>query len=71
MAGHTGYYRTGRNPLSPDGAGSSLIVDTGHCVVRLDTADRERTGPADLERLVADMTIGDCGNPETWITPLS
>jgi hypothetical protein len=40
-------------------------------VLRLHTADRERTGPADLERLVADMTIGDCGNPESWITPLS
>jgi hypothetical protein len=71
VAGHTGFYTTGRNPLSPDGEGSSLIVDTGHCVLRLHTADRARIGPADLERLVADMTIGDCGNPETWITPLS
>lgn len=71
VAGHIGFYTTGKNPLSPDGAGSSLVVDTGHCVLRLHTADRRATGPADLERLVADLTIGDCGDTESWITPLS
>lgn len=71
VAGHTGWYATGDNPISPDGAGSALVVETGACVLRLHTADRAVTGPADLERLVADMTVGDCADPDTWIAPLS
>jgi hypothetical protein len=70
VAGHPAWYTEGRNMLSPEGNGSALTVDTGHCVIRLRTADRRAINRAELERTVADMTIGDCGNPDTWITPL-
>jgi hypothetical protein len=70
VAGHPAWYAEGRNMLSPEGNGSALTVDTGHCVIRLRTADRRAISRAELDRTVEEMPIGDCGNPGTWITPL-
>ncbi|HET6532299.1 MAG TPA: hypothetical protein VFH03_17070 [Actinoplanes sp.] len=70
VAGHPAWYAEGRNMLSPEGNGSALTVDTGRCVIRLRTADRTAISRAELDRTLAEMTIGDCGDPNTWITPL-
>ena len=70
VAGHPAWYTEGRNMLSPQGNGSTLVVDTGQCVVRLRTADREAVTRTELNRTVEDLTIGDCREPDTWITPL-
>jgi hypothetical protein len=69
--GHPAWYVTGTNPLSAPGAGGRLVVETEHCVLSLLTADRQKTGRDDLERIVQGMAIGDCGDPNTWIAPLS
>jgi hypothetical protein len=70
VAGHPAWYAEGRNMLSQEGNGSALTVDTGHCVIRLRTADRRSISRAELDRTVEDLTIGDCRDPDTWITPL-
>jgi hypothetical protein len=70
IGGHTAWYSEGRNMLSPEGNGSVLVVETEHCVVRIRTADRRAITRAELTKMVQDMTIGDCGEPDTWITPL-
>jgi hypothetical protein len=70
VAGHPAWYTEGRNMLSPQGNGSTLTVDTGRCVVRLRTADRSAVTRAELTRTVEELTIGDCREPDTWITPL-
>ena len=71
VAGHDAWYTTGTNPLSAPGAGGKLTVATGQCLVTVEAADRKRTPRADLQRMVAAMTIGDCRDPDTWIPPLS
>jgi hypothetical protein len=70
VAGHPAWYAEGRNMLSPQGNGSTLTVDTGPCVVKLRTADRSAVTRAELARTVEELTIGDCREPDTWITPL-
>jgi hypothetical protein len=59
VAGHPAWYRTGR-----------LVVETEHCVIQVFATDHGHTGRDSLGRLVEDMVIGDCANPDTWITPL-
>lgn len=71
VGGHDAWYLEGKNPLSSDGMGSSLFVETKHCVVRIRTADRAAISRTELNRTVAAMAIGDCGDPDTWITPLA
>ena len=68
--GYTAWYSEGKNMLSPEGNGSVLVLETEHCVVMLRTADREKISRAELNHTVEEMTIGDCGDPDTWITPL-
>ena len=68
--GYPAWYSEGRNMLSPEGNGSVLVVETEHCVVRLRTADRAKISRAELNQTVKDMAIGDCSDPDTWITPL-
>jgi hypothetical protein len=70
-AGHDAWYGTGRNPLSRGSDGSTLVVETEHCVVRLTAADRGEVSRADLDAIVEDMAIGDCADTDTWIAPLS
>lgn len=70
VAGHPAWYSEGRSMLSPDGRGSTLIVETGPCVLRLRTADRQEIPRDQLTRTVEEMTVGDCDDPDTWITPL-
>jgi hypothetical protein len=67
---YDGWYVTGRNPLSRGATGGTLIVETETCVVRLSAADRDKVTRDDLVKVVADMAIGDCGDPDTWIAPL-
>jgi hypothetical protein len=69
--GHPAWYVTGTNPLSRPDAGARLVVETPHCVLSLLTADRRITGRDDLAGIVRGLAIGDCGDPDTWITPLS
>jgi hypothetical protein len=69
--GHHAWYDTGRNPLSRGSTGSTLVVETDHCVIRLTAADRAEVTRADLDAMVADMAIGDCADLDTWIAPLS
>jgi hypothetical protein len=71
VAGHPAWYSEGKNMLSPEGNGSTLVVETDSCVLRLRTADRTAINRAELNRVVEQMTIGDCGDPDTWITPLA
>lgn len=68
---YDGWFTTGRNPLSRGATGGTLIVETATCVVRLSAADRDKVTRDDLVKVVADMAIGDCGDPDTWIAPLS
>jgi hypothetical protein len=70
VAGHPAWYTEGRNMLSPEGKGSTLIVETGPCVLRLRAADRKAVTRAELVRTVEEMTVGDCDVPDTWLTPL-
>ncbi len=69
--GHNAWYDTGRNPLSRGSAGSTLVVETDHCVIRVTAADRGEVSRADLDALVKGMAIGDCADTDTWIAPLS
>ena len=71
VAGHPAWYSEGKNMLSPEGNGSALVVETDGCVLKLRTADRTAISRAELNRTVEEMTIGDCADPGTWITPLA
>lgn len=71
VGAYQGWYTTGRNPLSRGATGGTLIVETATCVVRLSAADRNKITRDDLELIVRGMAIGDCGDPDTWIAPLS
>lgn len=48
-------------------AGKRLTVEAERCVVTIETA----LPRAELDRLVEQMTIGDCADPDSWIPPLS
>jgi hypothetical protein len=69
--GHDAWYDTGRNPLSRDSTGSTLVVQTDHCVIRLTAANRAEVTRAELGAMVSDMAIGDCADLDTWIPPLN
>ena len=69
--GHDAWYDTGHTQLSQGSAGSTLVVETDRCVIRLTTADRAKITRAALVAVVADMAIGDCADLDTWIAPLS
>jgi|SRR6266498_3962895 hypothetical protein len=71
VAGHDAWYTTGPNALTAEGTGGRLTVTAGGCTLTVDAADRERTPRAALQRIVEGMTIGDCHQPDTWISPLS
>jgi hypothetical protein len=71
IAGHDAWYTTGTNRLSAPGDGGKLTVATEGCTITVEAADRKRTPRAALRRMVEDMTIGDCRQPDTWIPPLS
>jgi hypothetical protein len=47
--------------------GKRLTVEAERCVVTVESA----LPRADLDRLVENLTIGDCADPESWIPPLS
>jgi hypothetical protein len=70
VGGYPAWYSEGKNMLSPEGNGSVLAVETEQCVLRLRTADRKAISRAELNHTVEDMAIGDCSDPDTWITPL-
>jgi len=47
--------------------GARLVVEAERCVVTVESA-LSRT---ELDRLVENLTIGDCADPDSWIPPLS
>lgn len=47
--------------------GTRLTVEAERCVITVESA-RPR---AELDALLANLTIGDCADPESWIPPLS
>lgn len=71
VAGHDAWYTTGANALNADGAGGKLTVAAAGCTLTVEAANREQTPRAALQRIVEGMTIGDCDQPDTWISPLS
>jgi hypothetical protein len=71
VAGHDAWYTTGANTLNAAGAGARLTVAAQGCTLTVDATDREHTPRAALQRIVEGMTIGDCDQPDTWISPLS
>lgn len=57
VAGLTAWYEPGKR----------LTVEAERCIVTVESA----LPRADLDRLVENLTIGDCADPESWIPPLS
>jgi hypothetical protein len=71
VAGHDAWYTTGANALNAEGAGGKLTVAAAGCTLTVEAANREHTPRAALQRIVEGLTIGDCDQPDTWISPLS
>jgi len=55
-----------------DGAAAAdMVVAAGNCQIGLHVSDRTRITEADLDRMIAGATFGDCATAVGWQPPLS
>ncbi|GAA3917824.1 hypothetical protein [Actinoplanes auranticolor] len=62
----TGRTQVGKLPAWYEPRGR-LIVEAEHCVVTVESLFPR----PELDRMIEDLTIGDCADPDSWIPPLS